>query len=114
MARRKKAADNGGDHKNGTGQMSLNLTFDTAKSHLDTIVNLEQQMADIRTDLANEYKAFESHGGDRKMLKWAKRLAKQDPAKSAAELRQFDQYRSWFVDPAIKSMMGSEAAEARE
>lgn len=82
-------------------QMSLNLDEGTAGKFLANINRLKQKMDDIRTELANEYKAFEEAGGDRKMLKLVARFANQDVSKTISEKRALDQYFEWFVQPEI-------------
>lgn len=88
--------------------MTLNLDRNTADKHLRRIGELTQKMADIRTDLANEYKAFEDAGGDRKMLKVVNRFLNQDVSKTISEKRALDQYFDWFVQPEIDKAGESE------
>lgn len=83
-------------------QLTLNLTKKVASDRKKKISELMQKMADIRTDLANEYKAFEEEGGDRKMLKVILRMENQDKSKTRSELRALDQYRQWFLPNADK------------
>ena len=105
-------ADDRRDSANDSGQIELNLTFKAADKFKRNIERLNQQMADLKMELASEYKAFEEAGGDRAEMKRIVKLTKQDISKTKMQLEHRARYEDWFLKPLFDAATEAEAEAA--